>query len=309
MLLYLLGSVALAAPLGQVALVDGTPEFAGCISGDREGDDTCAGKFYRFLTASLLSQGMTFEGAPVEGSAAFRRDAGISAGARLDTFPFGPPPENLSGKAENTQFSPVLPRIFGTWQGGADSPWAASLSLLPPIPVGGASALVVGLGGGRAWELGATRLSADGELGYARARAPIVASQEQYDERDTFDNPDNLDPDTYETVCASAKHGCIDTFQQLSLGLHATGTWALGPVQPYARLDLQFLGTTLYVMYDDTSWRLLALQPGLGAGLALPLGHAFLNAGADLALHGPNQSESDAVGLLWKLDGAASWRF
>lgn len=309
----ILGGDAAAAPFGQVALVEGAPEFGGCIGGDRDDADSCAAQFYRFLTDSLLTQGFTFQGAPTASSAGLARESGYTLGARLDSFPIGPPPENLSGKAENTQFSPVLPRVFGSLQrraeaeGGRDM--ALGLSLLPPIPVGGASALVLGADASLGQQLGAVRLSGALQLDFARARAPVVASEEQYEDRESFDNPDNLDPETYEEVCGASEHGCLDTFSQLAVGLHGMVSGELGPIQPYGRLSLSFLETSLYVMYDDTRWRLLALQPGLGAGLAASPGPTFLNLGVDLAPIGPNQSETQALGLLWKLQGSASWVF
>ncbi len=309
MSLLLLAGLALAAPFGQVDLVRGSPEFTSCIDDDRDDPDSCAARFYRFLTDSLLTQGYTFQGAPTASSAGFVRESGYTLGARVDTFPLGPPPENLSGKAENTQFSPVLPRLFGSVQRSGDRSYALGLSLLPPIPVGGASALVLGLDASAGQDLGRTRVSGSLELGYARARAPIVASEEQFESRDDFSNPNNLDPETYEAVCGASEHGCLDTFSQLTVALHGMASWVTGPVQPYVRGDLALLNTSLYVMYDDTDWRLRALQPGLGVGLGAPLGPTFLSAGLDLAPIGPQQSEEEVLGLLWKAQGSASWVF
>lgn len=302
-MILLLSSLALAAPLGTVRLVEGSPEFTGCLE-----DDACAEQFHRFLTWSLLSQGFTFQGTPAETAAPLRADAGFPVGARIDTFPFGPPPENLSGKEENTQFSPVLPRLFGGFLSQGARPFGLELSLLPPIPVGGASALVVGLDGSIAWQLGATRLGGSLDLTYARARAPIVASKEQLEDRDSFSNPDNLDPETYEAVCGDSELGCLDTFQQLTAGLHGLASWELGRVRPYARAGLTLVDTSLYVMYDDTTWALLALQPGAGAGVGLTLGDVFLHAGADLAPHGPEQGEEGKAGLFFKAHGSVSYR-
>ena len=262
---------SLAGDFGQVSLVEGAPEFTSCIASDKDVEGTCAWKFYHFLGDSMTSQGLTFSGPNAQLSAALQTEAGWILGARLDSFPVGPPPENLSGKAENTQFSPVLPRLFAgkVWQG--DHPASVGLSALPPIPVGGASALVLGVEGGLAWQLGATRLGAGLDVGFTSAHAPITASQEQFDDRENFDNPDNLDPDTYEAVCGASENGCLDTFQQLTVGASALGGWQLGPVRPYARADLRFVSSSLTVMYDGTRWALHALQPGVGAGLGLPL--------------------------------------
>lgn len=302
--------VSLAGDFGQVSLSKGAPEFTSCIASDKDTEGTCAWKFYHFLGDSMTSQGLTFSGPNAQLSSALQDQAGWVVGARLDTFPFGPPPENLSGKAENTQFSPVLPRLFAgrIWQGA--HPASIGLSVLPPVAVGGASALVLGLEGGLSWQLGATRLGAGLDLGFTSANAPITASQDQFDDRESFDNPDNLDPDTYESVCGASEYGCLDTYRQLSVGLSALGAWSVGPIRPYARVDLRFLSSSLYVMYDDTTWTLMALQPGVGAGAGwAPISRLLLQLGGDLALQGPGQNDAGGLGLLWKLHGSASWRF
>lgn len=302
-------ATARAAGLGEVSLVEGAPEFTSCFESDAADESSCEWRFYHFLSDSMVTQGFTFIGPPSQLSPALRAPAGWAVGARLDTFPFGPPPQNLSGKAENTQFSPVLPRLFAgrIWQGDRNA--SVGLSALPPIPVGGASALVLGLEGGLAWELGATRLGAGLDLGFARAHAPITASQEQFDDRESFDNPDNLDPDTYEAVCGASEVGCLDTFTQWNVGLSALGAWQVGPVQPYARADLRLVSDTLHVMYDGTTWALKALQPGVGAGAALnPVDPLLLHLGADLGLLGPGLSDTGSVGVAWKLEASASWR-
>ena len=104
-------ATARAAGLGEVSLVEGAPEFTSCFESDAADESSCEWRFYHFLSDSMVTQGFTFIGPPSQLSPALRAPAGWAVGARLDTFPFGPPPENLSGKAENTQFSPVLPRL------------------------------------------------------------------------------------------------------------------------------------------------------------------------------------------------------
>lgn len=309
MIAALLSATALAAGLGEAELVSGSPEFTSCFEEDRDTEGTCSWRFYHFLAASMGEQGFTFSHTPTHTAAWVRPEPGLLLGARLDTFPFGPPPENLSGKAENTQFSPVLPRVFAGYAWGEQTRVALGLSALPPIPVGGASALIVGADGSIAWTREKIRFGGGLDATYAVAHAPITASQDQFDDRDSFSNPDNLDPATYEAVCGTQEDGCIDRFRQLGLGLRGgLATRALA-VNPYAALGLAFNATQLYVMYDDTTWAMRAIQPSVHAGATwAPLDALLLSAGADLAPHGPDQSEDGAVGLFWKLDGALSWR-
>lgn len=309
MISLLLVPLAAAAPLGEVELVDGAPEFTSCFVEDRDTEGTCAWRFYHFLAASMGEQGFTFAHNPVHTAAWVRPDAGLRIGAQIDTFPFGPAPKNLSGKVENTQFSPVLPRLFAGLTVGERSRGAVGLSLLPPIPVGGASALIVGADGSLGWSREGWRFGAAVDATYAVAHAPITASQAQFDDRDSLSNPDNLDPDTYEAVCGTHEDGCIDRFRQISLGLRAGAASSDWVVNPYGALGLSFNASQLYVMYDDTTWAMKALQPTLHAGATwAPVEALLLSAGGDVAAHGGAQSEDGAAGVFWKLDGALSWR-
>ena len=315
MLLFTVVSIALvpvaaAGSLGRVDLVGGTPEFESCLAEDRDDSSTCAWRFYHFLGDSMTDQGLTFANNPVHSSALTRRDDGLRVGARIDTFPFGPPPENLSGKAENTQFSPVLPRIFAGYAWGQSTHFGVGASLLPPIPVGGASALLAELDGSAAWTHEKLRFGGSLDLGYTLAHAPITASQDQFDDRDSFDNPDNLDPDTYEAICGANENGCVDTFKQLSVGMRGGVSAAFGKFAPYGTLGVNLVSSELTVMYDGTVWDLKALQPALSAGSTwAPIDRLLLSAGGTLATHGEGQSGDGSFGVNWKLDGAASWRF
>ena len=202
----LLVSAALAQ--GQPTIVDGTPEFQSCLTSSQ-----CADNFYRFLGLSMAEQGFTFQNDPQLLSPTLSRREGWTIGGLLTTFPLAPPRANLSGKEENTSYSPVLPRLFGGWKGEVGSGVAGVGGFfLPPIPVGGASALIAGVETGYALRLGdKVRVGPELDFTYTRARAPIVASEEQYENRDSFDNPSNLDPETYEAVCVP-EGGCVDTF-------------------------------------------------------------------------------------------------
>jgi hypothetical protein len=165
--------VATALAQSPAALIDGTPEFADCL--DNPG---CADRFARFLTVSMAEQGFTFQNEAQLSSAALTRRTGWQAGASLSTFPFAPPRENLSGKEEGTSYSPVLPRLRGGWTGGSDAlAVGAGVSFLPPIPVGGASALVLGAESSVAAVRGKWRIGGELDFTWTRARAPIVASE------------------------------------------------------------------------------------------------------------------------------------
>ena len=310
--LLTLASSAAHAGFGQATLLDGTPEFAGCVDGDTSETDSCASRFYRFLSESLAEQGHTFQLTPVHTSAVLRRDEGVVVGGRLDSFPFGAPAENLSGKPENTQFSPVLPRLFAGWLGGPEGGPAlgGGLYLLPPVPVGGASAFVISAAGSAGWDRGAMRVGVEADFTWALVHAPITASEEQFEDREGFSNPDNLDPDTYEAICGASENGCIDTFRVATPGLRAAASWDVGGgFAPYAKAGLTLVNERLYVMYDDTTWGLMALQPGVEGGASwTPLDGLMLHLGTALAYKPQSLSET-TPGLFWKLDAAASWRF
>ena len=293
---------------GSARLVAGSPEFGSCL--DSSG---CADNFYRFLTESMVEQGFSMQNHSQSSSAAVNRASGIHVGGSLGTFPFEGEAVNLSGKTENTSYSPVFPRISAGWLGDADGGgrrYAAGAFFTPPVPVGGAQALQLGVEGGLALH-GAADSGAliEGDFTYLRATAPIVASEEQFEDRDDFSNPDNLDPDTYEAVCGD--DGCLDTFSMANLGLRGGYSWALpSGLVPYAKAGITIVNERLDVQYDATSWAIFAIQPSAHAGAGWNIGDGLhLALGASAALQQPNQNENDSIGLFYKADASAAWVF
>ena len=315
-LVFIVSTSTLAAPpegFGAARLVSGTPDFSNCI----ESGGACQADFYRFLGNSMLEQGFTMQHHALLTSPLSNRRAGWVAGGDLATFPFAAPRENLSGKQENTSFSPVFPQLVGghVFDGAADGQGAVGLSLLPPVPVGGASALSVAVDAAYAWgPADGTRWGVEGGLSYVRATAPIVATKEQVANRDDFSNPDNLDPEQFDAVCgadvAAGADGCLDTFSLVNLTLRGGWSPALGAWAPYAKAGITVVNELLFVKYDDTTWGVFALQPSLHGGTSwAPGDHVLLGVGASAAVQQANQSEDDQVGLFVTLEGAAGWRF
>jgi hypothetical protein len=312
-----LATSAAAAPppegFGAARLISGSPDFQNCIQGD--GD--CQANFYRFLGNSMLEQGFAMQHQPLLSSPLSDDRAGFVVGGDLTTFPFAAPRENLSGKQENTSFSPVFPQLVVGWRGAGDESGqtAVGLSFLPPVPVQGASALSLSVDGGRAWGgPEALRFGLEGGLSFVRALAPIVATTDQLENRDQFDNPDNLDPEVFARVCgpdvADGASGCIDRFRLLNLELRAGLSLPLGAFRPFAKLGLTLVNERLDVKYDATAWGVTALQPAVHGGCTWAPGeHIRLALGGSLGLLQGNQSEDHRAGLLGKLVGAAGWAF
>ncbi len=298
---------------GSARLVDGAPDFSQCLD-----SADCASNFYAFLTQSMVEQGFSMQGHSVATSTLTHRRLGWRAGGALTTFPFGPPPKNLSGKEENTQFSPVFPHI---WAGRAWEPARArqvglGLSFTPPVPVKGARALALGLAS--SFTKGAeeeVRLGVEADLGFVRARAPIAATQDQLDARDSFSNPSNLDPERFASVCgpdiADGADGCIDTFTLLNFSVRAGQSWPLAyGFSPYVKVGATVVNEWLDIKYDSTRWGVFAVQPTAHAGMSANIGeHMFLSLGASAAFRQGNQSESGKWGLIPVVDGAAAWAF
>jgi len=309
-------SVADAAPgngFGSARLVSGSPDFTDCI----EGGGDCQTDFFNFLTESMVEQGFTMQDHAVASSPLTHRRKGWHVGGSLATFPFGPPPENLSGKEENTQFSPVFPRLLGgymTGDGGKQK--AIGFSFTPPVPVKGASALGLGVNG--ALSKGgkeATRQGIEADISFVRAKAPIAATEDQVENRDNFSNPDNLDPEQFDAVCgedvANGAGGCLDTFTLLNVSVRAVQSWHVGNgFTPYVKAGVTFVDEWLYIKYDDTTWGVFAIQPSVHAGSGWNAGdHMFLSLGGAAALRQANQSEAGSAGVFYTFEGAMAWAF
>ena len=316
-LLLFPATVASAAPgngFGSARLVDGSPDFSECI----EGGGTCQDDFYAFLSESMLAQGLTMQDHALSTSTLTHRRTGWTVGGSLGTFPSGPPPENLSGKEENTQYSPVFPRLTAGWMDGDTSTaqGAVGLSFTPPIPVQGARALGLGLNG--AFTRGAAtsvRLGLESDLSFIRANAPIAATEDQVADRDSFSNPSNLNPAQFDEVCGedvrAGAGGCIDTYTLLNFSVRVGQSWhTASGLTPYLKAGATLVNEWLYIKYDDTTWGLTAIQPTVHAGSGWTLGdHMFLAAGGTAALRQANQSEAGTTGVFYTFEGAAAWAF
>jgi opacity protein-like surface antigen len=291
---------------GGVSLSSGTPEaeFESCLS-----KSGCAGRFYRFLAQATLEQGFAMEGASVATSAVVNRHTGFVAGGLLHTFPFSSPRENLAGKTENTQFSPVFPKLLvGKLFDQGDTHWGLGATLLPPIPVGGAAALNIGLDGSYAKTLsdGRTRMGVDVDFSFVRATAPVTASDEHMESPEE----DGLKTEVYEANC-DPDVGCIDVFKVANLAVKAGMSWMLGErFMPYTQVGISFTNEWLYVDYDGTRWTHFGIQPTLSAGGAwTPSESIFLSLGGSLGLQQSNQNPADHPGVFAKLTGSAATRF
>lgn len=290
-------------------LVAGNPDFGSCLDGD-----TCSDRFYHFLSHSMVEQGFVFAHHAMDTSAVISRQEGGMVGVQIRTFPFTAPRENLSGKTENTSFSPVLPGITGGWRGrflGMGRVGAGAF-FLPPIPVKGASAMVIGVDGSVGAQVGILHAGGSLDVSWSRAFAPIVASEEQYEDRESFDNPDNLEH--YEERCLP--DGCLDRFDALTVGAKAgVSVDATSFLAPYVELGLAYVSHTLDVDYDSTTWRMTGLQGSAHAGLTSHFAKRVqLGLGAGLAYRPSAITEYDddgnaPAGVLFRLDGSASVAF
>ncbi|MEL6343304.1 MAG: hypothetical protein AAFV53_09205 [Myxococcota bacterium] len=288
---------------GAARLADGTPEFENCFNG------SCGDDFFRFLSESMIEQGFAMQNHSLANSPLTNHRSGVIVGASAATFPFEEEPTNLSGKQENTSFSPVFPRISVGYN--AEENYGVGVFFLPPIPVGGASALQLGAEGGyRFNDAGESGFGVEGDFTFLRARAAIVASQEQFDNAEAGGYENNLNPETFEENC-SDEDGCIDTFSTYNVGIRAGYSWFIGNgLVPYVKGGVAVLNESLFVEYDETTWTLFAIQPSLHGGVAYQPGdNLHLALGASTALQQANQNEDDTIGLFYKLEGSVAWAF
>lgn len=244
----------------QATLVKGAPEFNSCLE-----SENCSSNFYQFLTHSMMEQGMSMQSHTVLSTPLlYHADDGFFAGAGVNTFPFSAPQENLSGKPENTSFSPVFPSIELA-KVTADKSY--SLKFLPPVPVQGASAFLLSGTVSRLWDSGDNwKRTLDTELGLIRANAPITASDEQIENKDDYG--DNIQDETLEENCGD--DGCIDTYYHASLEFRVGQSWQLSDIfQPYVQLGGNFIYENLFVQYDQTGWAFWSVQPMLRSGVGM----------------------------------------
>ena len=289
---------------GSFGLSDGSPSFMGCLNGTK-----CADNFFKFMNQASLEQGFAMQGGAVTGSSVVNHRTGWSAGGMLHTFPFADPRKNLAGKTENTQFSPVLPKLTAArmWDSG-ERHMGVGFTMLPPVPVQGAAALILGAQASMAKDSGSGRLGLEVDLSFVRAKAPIAASDAQLEDSDSFADghldeevsAENCDPDL----------GCIDTFTLANLEILGRKSWVLGGSWvPYVGAGVTLVNEFLHIQYDDTHWSVLGVQPAVHAGTGwTPTERLLLSAGASSALRQGNQSP-DGLGVFYRLEGAAAYRF
>ena len=258
----------------------------------------------------MMEQGFTMQDSGVVTSTLVNHRDGWFVGGMLHTFPFGPPPKNLAGKEENTQFSPVLPKLFAGkgWTSG-DRRWSLAGSLLPPVPVGGAAALIAGVEASTARPLGDALWGIEADFTFVRATAPVTASEEQISDAESKGYEDNVKTETVAKNCDADK-GCIDVFGISNLSLRTGLSWELGDVWiPYAKVGLTVVSERLAVDYDQTSWSIFAIQPTLhtGTGIAVSDG-VLLATGVSAGVKQGNQS-AESAGIFYRLEGSAAVRF
>ena len=288
------------AAVGGARLVDGTPDFEDCIQ--NEGD--CADRFFSFLSHSILEQGFAMQ-ANLLNASPLLAGQGTFVGGQLSTFPFSPPQENLSGKEENTDFIPVFPKLH---VGHRTEQKSFGFSLTPPVPVKGASAFFFG---GRSGMVLNDNQSIELELGLLRATAPIAATDEQLENKDSFENPDNLNDAQFEERCGSQENGCIDTLWMTQVAARYLYRLPLGErMSLYAQGSLVVSTYRLYIMYDDTKWGVFSIQPTVhGGSFLVDTERITLTLGGGLGTLGPSQHRNQKFGLVGRVEGLFSLSF
>lgn len=286
----------------QATLVKGEPEFAACLEAE-----VCGSRFYQFLTNSMMEQGMSMQSHTVLSTPLmYHGDGGYFAGAGVHTFPFSAPPENLSGKPENTSFSPVFPSIELAKVSAEKS---YSLKFLPPVPVQGASAFLLSGTISRLWRSSENwKRALDTELGLIRANAPIAASDEQIENKDDYG--DNLLDETLAENCGD--DGCIDTFYHASLEFRAGQSWQVSDLfQPYVQLGGNFIYENLFIQYDQTGWGLFTVQPMIRSGIGMQLMDGDLQTmlGGMVTPKYPGQDKEGDFGVFYTAQAQAGYVF
>ncbi|MBM4393884.1 MAG: hypothetical protein FJ090_22380 [Deltaproteobacteria bacterium] len=237
-LLVALPALALDVELGDPGTLDG--EWA---AGIQEGTSESTKNFLAFVGHGAVEQAFTLQHSPVMSSAAWSAD-GLWAGVQFDSFPLRDPPTNGQGKVENTQYTPAVPRLVVSYAAGRQVRYGAGLSLVPPVSVGGASALLVG------GELSAaTTVSLPQERGLGlgleldftggQAYAPVVATPEAR----AAGVLENVDEARYTAVCVPQPHGCVDSLLIRHGGAHlvVAGLGPKGLFVPWFRAGLRLV--------------------------------------------------------------------
>jgi hypothetical protein len=254
----------------------------------------------------MMEQGFVIQSHNVMGTTLVHDQKGWFSGISLSSFPLIPPQKNLSGKEENTSFSPVFPRIH---LGYVQDESSCGLSILPPIPVNGAQALFLSLDYDRKlYEDEEIVRSLSFDVSVAHVRAPITASEEQFSERESFENPSNLDPDIYLDRCAE---GCIDQFSLSHFSTRMGQSWRNKKrVRPFVQGGVTIISQWLYVMYDDTFWNIISLQPTVHAGGSFAVYDRFrVVMGVSTGLQLPMQHREGEWGVFYTFDAQASYGF
>jgi len=293
---------------GGMRIVSGNVDFEGCLS-----QPGCASSFYRFLAQATLEQGFAMEGSAAGTQTTVQRRDGWIAGGLIHSFPFSGPRENLSGKEENTSFSPVFPKLYvgKMWTNG-EKHYGLSGNFLPPVAVQGARALNLGMMGSvsKTLENGTTRAGVDVDVSFIRAAAPVTASEEQVASAETEGFDTNVDPSLVDERC-DTETGCIDIFMVANVSVRGGVAWQWGEQWfPYAQVGLTLFDEWLRVDYDDSTWWGIGLQPTAHSGTGWSASEAILlTIGGSLGLKQPNQNPDEKLGAFYKVTGSASYRF
>lgn len=276
--------------------------------------------FINLTAHGMVEQAFTLQANPMQGSAALPGPAGIQLGLELVTFPLKPPTTNLLGKTENTGFSPVLPKLaVGYAHGDLNRDkvaFSAGYSLVPPITIEGAYALVHGLEATVGYHYSEKmKLGLEADLSFGRAIAPVTVPKDQYEASQAADPSDpiaddfdNVDPVRYEEVCAPQAYGCLDTLGILHGSLRAVATFPISKVaQPYVRLGVEGIHDTFDVEIDASKYLLQGLMPQLGVGANLTLAPKLRATVGALSAYATPVTAKDSGAFLFRFELGASW--
>lgn len=304
MLTLALALLVSASAQTPVTTVRGSAAFDACFD-----DPACGDAFSRHVGQSMLEQGFSLGYEPLNTSALIARHQGWGVGVQLATTPFGEARTNPAGKLENTELSPVVPRLILSRRGATLGvvQYGVGLSFLPPIPVKGAVPLSASGDISLAFNAAIARIGVEGLFNYSQVKAPIVATEAQVGTGDAS-TVGTVDDQLYAAACAE---GCTDLFRSATGGIRVGASfWLPAGFSPYLKLGVNFVYHRLDVGFDDTVWRVQGTQPTGHIGLGW---HLFkwvhLAGGASVALLSPENSVSRAAGFLVKVDAAASVHF